>query len=247
MPEDGGGRVDLANEAEGVVAVIASFDRTFNYYKLQVAFDADSRRSAFLYATNADRYCPVPGGSQPDAAAVIAAIEASTGMTVEAVVGKPSRYMAEAILDVLGLPPDHCLMIGDRLETDVLMGLNAGMAGALTLTGATDESMLARSEISGRHRTSFDPFRGVSTVNFPVGDDWRCINQESGCFLMTRPFLLGIDQGTSGSRALVIDREGALRGYADRPSTGSTHCPIGWNKSRGRGARRGRGHCRGAE
>ena len=38
-------------------------------------------------------------------------------------------------------------MIGDRLETDVLMGLNAGMAGALTLTGATDEAMLAAADI----------------------------------------------------------------------------------------------------
>ena len=38
-------------------------------------------------------------------------------------------------------------MIGDRLETDVLMGLDAGMAGALTLTGATTVDMLAASDI----------------------------------------------------------------------------------------------------
>jgi ribonucleotide monophosphatase NagD (HAD superfamily) len=38
-------------------------------------------------------------------------------------------------------------MTGDRLETDVLMGLNAGMAGALTLTGATSEAALAQSPI----------------------------------------------------------------------------------------------------
>jgi ribonucleotide monophosphatase NagD (HAD superfamily) len=38
-------------------------------------------------------------------------------------------------------------MVGDRLETDVLMGLEAGMAAALALTGATDEDALARSEI----------------------------------------------------------------------------------------------------
>jgi len=89
----------------------------------------------------------VPGGGQPDAAAMIAAIEASTDTRVEAIVGKPSRYMAEAILSLLQLPPERCIMIGDRLETDVLMGLNAGMAGALTLTGATDEAMLAASDI----------------------------------------------------------------------------------------------------
>ncbi len=55
--------------------------------------------------------------------------------------------MAEAILNRVGLPPQKCIMIGDRLETDVLLGLNAGMAAALILTGATDEAMLARSEI----------------------------------------------------------------------------------------------------
>jgi ribonucleotide monophosphatase NagD (HAD superfamily) len=55
--------------------------------------------------------------------------------------------MAEAILGLLGMKPEQCIMIGDRLETDVLMGLNTGMAGALTLTGATDGTALAESEI----------------------------------------------------------------------------------------------------
>lgn len=137
---------ELAAEAAGVAAVIASFDRGFNYHKLQVAFDA-IRAGARFFATNADRFCPVPGGGQPDAAAMIAAIEASTGVSIEAVVGKPSHYMAEAILRLLDLPPERCLMIGDRLETDVLMGLNAGMVGALVLTGATDEAALASSPI----------------------------------------------------------------------------------------------------
>lgn len=137
---------DIADEAAGVVAVIASFDRTFTYRKLQIAFDA-IRAGARFFATNADRFCPVPGGGQPDAAAMIAAIEASTGVPVEAVVGKPSRHMAEAILTRLRLPPERCLMVGDRLETDVVMGLDAGMAAALVLTGATDEAMLARSAV----------------------------------------------------------------------------------------------------
>jgi HAD superfamily hydrolase (TIGR01450 family) len=136
----------LTEDAQRVQAVIASFDRTFTYHKLQVAFDA-IRAGARFFATNADRYCPVPGGGQPDAAAMIAAIEAATNTKVEAVVGKPSHYMAEAILSLLNLPPEACIMIGDRLETDVLMGLTAGMAGVLTLTGATDLEALARSEI----------------------------------------------------------------------------------------------------
>lgn len=88
----------------------------------------------------------MPGGGEPDAAAVIAAIEACTDTKIEAVVGKPSAYMAEAILGP-HLPPERCIMTGDRLETDVLMGLDAGMSGALTLTGATSEAMAAQSDI----------------------------------------------------------------------------------------------------
>ena len=137
---------ELTEEATAVDAVIASFDRTFTYRKLQIAFDA-IRHGARFFATNADRYCPVPGGGEPDAAAMIAAIEACTSKQVEAVVGKPSHYMAEAILTLLDLPPERCIMTGDRLETDVLMGLDAGMAGALTLTGATSEAALAQSSI----------------------------------------------------------------------------------------------------
>lgn len=129
-----------------VDAVIASFDRTFEYHKLQTAFDA-IRGGARFFATNGDRYCPVPGGGQPDAAAVIAAIEACTATTVEAVVGKPSKYTVEAILDLLQLPAEDCIMTGDRLETDVQMGLNAGMAAALALTGATPAEALVTSAI----------------------------------------------------------------------------------------------------
>jgi NagD protein len=78
---------------------------------------------------------------------MIAAIEACTNTKVEAVVGKPSRYMIEAILGLLRLPAEQCVMTGDRLETDVAMGLDAGMAAALALTGATDEAALARSAV----------------------------------------------------------------------------------------------------
>ncbi len=137
---------ELTDEARHIDVVIASFDRTFAYWKLQVAFDA-IRAGARFFATNADRYCPVPGGGEPDAAAMIAAIEACTDTKVEAVVGKPSHYMADAVLYLLNKPPENCLMIGDRLETDILLGLNAGMSAALTLTGATNESALKESSI----------------------------------------------------------------------------------------------------
>jgi arabinose operon protein AraL len=133
-------------EDASVEAVIVSFDRTFVYRKLQIAFDA-IRGGARFFATNGDKYCPVPGGGEPDAAALIAAIEACTDARVEAIVGKPSAHMAAAALGLLDLPAAECLMTGDRLETDVLMGLDAGMAAALTLTGATSLAQAAASSI----------------------------------------------------------------------------------------------------
>jgi NagD protein len=136
----------LTYDPPAAQAVIASFDRTFAYWKLQAAFDA-LRHGARFFATNSDRYCPTPSGGQPDAAAIIAAIEACTNRTVEVVVGKPSHHMAEAALRQLRLAPGDCLMIGDRLETDVRLGLEAGMATALALTGATSRAAAAESEI----------------------------------------------------------------------------------------------------
>jgi phosphoglycolate/pyridoxal phosphate phosphatase family enzyme len=140
------GGFELTEEANNVDAVIASFDRTFVYRKLQIAFDA-IRSGARFFATNPDRYCPVPSGGEPDCAAIIAAIEACTNTRVEAVVGKPSNYMIDAALNLMDLPAADCLMIGDRLETDIVMGQVAGMTTALALTGATSESALAGSTI----------------------------------------------------------------------------------------------------
>jgi len=137
---------ELVKDARETDAVIASFDRTFVYWKLQAAFDA-IRGGARFFATNADRYCPVPGGGEPDAAAIIAAIEACTNVRCEAVVGKPSRHMIDAALRMVDLPAADCVMTGDRLETDVRMGLDAGMAAALALTGATTEAMLGESGV----------------------------------------------------------------------------------------------------
>jgi HAD superfamily hydrolase (TIGR01450 family) len=128
---------DVVDEADRVDVVVVSFDRTFDYAKLQTAFDA-VRAGARIVATNPDAYCPLPGGGGlPDCAAMLAAVEASTGARAEAIVGKPSRHMADALLERLGVPARETLLVGDRLATDVRMAKHAGMAGALVLTGAT--------------------------------------------------------------------------------------------------------------
>lgn len=116
--------------------VVVSFDRTFDYDKLTRAYKAVLGGAAIV-ATNPDPYCPTPDGGIPDCAAMLAALEACTGHKAEAIVGKPSPYMAEAFLDRLGLPAGQAVMVGDRIMTDVAMGLAAGMAAVLVLSGAT--------------------------------------------------------------------------------------------------------------
>lgn len=126
----------VSDEDERCDFVIASFDRSFGYEKLKRAFRA-VRAGARLIATNADRFRPTADGGEPDAAAVIAAIEASSGSSCETIVGKPSEAMTRYLLQRLKVDPSNCLLIGDRLETDILMARNAGFASALVLTGAT--------------------------------------------------------------------------------------------------------------
>jgi len=119
--------------------VIASYDRHFEYRKLQIAFDAIWRhRRARLVATNPDRFCPVAdGGGEPDAAAITAAIEACTGARCELHFGKPGEVMLNAIVEALELAPGDCVLTGDRVATDIRAAREASMASALVLTGET--------------------------------------------------------------------------------------------------------------
>ena len=117
-------------------AVVVAFDRTLDYRKLNTAYQALMLGARF-FATNADKTCPMPGGGIPDAGATIAALEHLTGRTLELLAGKPSALIMEVALERLGLSAERCMMVGDRLETDMLMGQRAGMVTAVVLTGAS--------------------------------------------------------------------------------------------------------------
>ncbi len=136
----------LTENPEEIEYVVAAFDRTFDYRKYNIAFQAIKRGAHFI-ATNPDRTCPVEGGELPDCAGIIAALEAVTLKKVEVVVGKPSRITVHAALEVMGLEAAECLLIGDRIETDIRMGQEAGMKTALVMTGVTDRKTLEASPI----------------------------------------------------------------------------------------------------
>lgn len=121
---------------DGIDAVIVALDRTLSYRKLNTAYQA-LRRGARYFATNGDDTCPMPGGDVPDAGATMAALATITGRRPELIAGKPSPLILQAALDRLELPAHRCMMVGDRLETDMRMGHDAGMVATLVLTGVT--------------------------------------------------------------------------------------------------------------
>lgn len=127
--------------------VVVSFDRTFDYSKLVQAFRAVRRHGAVVVATNPDSFCPTPDGGVPDCAAMLAAVEACTGVRAEAVLGKPGPQMAAAVLARLGVPAGEAAMVGDSLLSDVAMGRTLRMTSILVLSGVTTVTDLAASDV----------------------------------------------------------------------------------------------------
>lgn len=129
--------IQISDDPTKIDIVIASFDRTFNYEKLDIAFRAIVEENrAILVATNPDRYCPMSDRlGVPDTAAIVGAIEGCTNVKCSEVFGKPSPALVEIAAEILGVNVANSVMVGDRLYTDIAMAINAGMDGALVLTG----------------------------------------------------------------------------------------------------------------
>lgn len=138
--------IELCEDPDQIEIVVVGFDRTLTYQKLNLAFQALRKGARFL-ATNADITCPTEDGEIPDAGVSIAALESATGRQLEEVLGKPSIHAVRAALELLGLPADRCAMVGDRLETDVVMANENGLVSILTLTGVTSRTTLQGSPI----------------------------------------------------------------------------------------------------
>ncbi|MFZ5817815.1 MAG: HAD-IIA family hydrolase [Bacillota bacterium] len=136
--------IRLVEEPLAADCVVVSWDRQFTYKKLNDALQA-IRNGARFIATHPDRTCPVEGGEVADVGGMIGAVEGVTGRQVELITGKPSPITVQEAVAMLGLTPGECIMVGDRLETDMRMGIEAGMATALVLTGVTRREQVADS------------------------------------------------------------------------------------------------------
>ncbi len=119
-------------------AVVVALDRGITYEKLKRA-TLLIRNGALFIGTNPDRSYPTPEGLVPGAGALIAAVEAATD-TPARIVGKPEPLLFQLAMQRLGVRPEETLVVGDRVETDILGGQRAGCATALVLSGVTTEA-----------------------------------------------------------------------------------------------------------
>lgn len=121
--------------------VVIGEGRTMSYEMIETALNL-VLGGAKLVATNMDPNCPTNRGTRPGCGAVVAMIEAASGVKAFSV-GKPSPVMMRAARKELGLDAGHTIMIGDTMETDILGGVQMGYHTVLVLSGSTKTEHLS--------------------------------------------------------------------------------------------------------
>lgn len=140
----------LVTDPTAVDVFVASWDEAFDYGTMQAALDCIDDETAFL-GSDPDRTIPTADGFQPGSGSIIAAVAGTVGRDPDRILGKPSAEAAEAALDRLGVAPGDCLVVGDRLDTDLAMGARHGMHTALVRTGVTSDADIPASEVTPDH------------------------------------------------------------------------------------------------
>jgi 4-nitrophenyl phosphatase len=123
--------------------VVVGFDRNFSYEKMEKAIRYINRGAGFII-TNGDFTIPEGNEFIPHTGAIAAGIERATGV-VPLVMGKPGEHFLAAAQGILMCSREECCVIGDRLDTDIAMGANLGIASYLVMTGVTTNELLEES------------------------------------------------------------------------------------------------------
>jgi HAD superfamily hydrolase (TIGR01457 family) len=138
--------------------VILGFDTTLTYEKLWIACEYLSEGVKYI-ATHPDFNCPLDGGKfMPDIGAMMALIKASTGKD-PVVIGKPNRYIVDAVLEKYKLNKEDLVIVGDRLYTDIRTGTENGIDSILVMSGETDKEMLDKTEFVPKY--VFDSVKNI--------------------------------------------------------------------------------------
>jgi 4-nitrophenyl phosphatase len=133
--------VEGNGEMRGADLVVSGLDRTLTWDKLATA-TLNIKKGAAFYATNADTTLPTELGDVIGNGGTIAALEAATGVKAISI-GKPEPILYQQALETLGTSQAETVAIGDRLNTDILGAVNAGIRSILVLTGISDRQELS--------------------------------------------------------------------------------------------------------
>jgi NagD protein len=140
--------------------VVLGETRTYSFTSITTAIRLIEQGARFI-ATNPDATGPSREGSLPATGSVAALIEKATGHRPY-FVGKPNPLMMRSALNTLGAHSEATLMIGDRMDTDVRSGLEAGLRTILVLTGiSTPETA---------ERYPYRPSRVIDSIADLVGN-----------------------------------------------------------------------------
>ncbi|KAG6872645.1 hypothetical protein C0995_008076 [Termitomyces sp. Mi166 len=135
-----------------VAAVVCGLDTQMNYTKISRAFQYLTRSPGCLFiATNEDSTYPSADGLLPGAGAISAPLRFALAKD-PICTGKPSSTMLDCINAKVHYNPERTIMVGDRLNTDILFGKSGGLATLLVLSGITQES-----EITGPNPSPIVP------------------------------------------------------------------------------------------
>ncbi len=115
--------------------VVSGLDRSLTWDKLATA-TLNINAGAAFYATNSDSTLPTELGEVMGNGGILAALESVTGIKPISI-GKPEPILYEHALKILGTTKDSTIAIGDRLNTDILGAVNAGIRSVLVLTGVS--------------------------------------------------------------------------------------------------------------
>lgn len=138
--------IAIVNDApERATHVVVGLDRGLTYAKLAEACLLIRRGAAFV-GTNPDTTYPSERGLVPGNGATLAALRAATGVE-PTIIGKPQPEIMRQALARMGTTPVNTLVVGDRLDTDILGGQRVGMTTVLVLSGVSQLSDIEREGI----------------------------------------------------------------------------------------------------
>ena len=120
--------------------VVVGEGKTYSFDTLTKAINL-VRGGAKLVGTNSDVSGPIEDGIAPACGALVAPIEMATGKRAY-FCGKPNPLMMRTGLRLLHCHSDEAVMVGDRMDTDVISGLKSGMSTVLVLSGVSSEETL---------------------------------------------------------------------------------------------------------